>query len=286
LWAKLPAQPMLNGAQPCTSREGLLRSHGTMPSVPRRKQIDDRPPLESRLDGELRLLHQRGLTNPQIYDLRALLGVARVLSATGTDLAKIESALAHAIEAYSDDAEIETARLWYGLQPKTRDTRNLSSTERTNAVWEYSSEQARQNGEKPLALSYYRTHLAKKTWKFLAEQLALAYEESIAQQPEAQRAASLHGARHLQVGLKTRLHTAPAAELFSDADRSPRPPGAQNEKMIVVKTRGTTYGFTKRFIHMRFHLVESLEILTLDLLLVLGVLLGIIVVIVLIVYFA
>src|SRR5690242_6160767 len=91
---------------------------------------DDRDPLEAKLDGDLRLLHQRGLVEPDTHDLEGLLRVAGALSDAGTDLQKIEAALALAFSDYGDDAKVETMHLWYGLQPRTRETRQLSSSER------------------------------------------------------------------------------------------------------------------------------------------------------------
>lgn len=259
-----------------------------MPRVPRKKHTDDRSPLESKLDGELRLLHQRGLTKPDLHDLEALLKVALAQSATGTDLERVETALAHAISAYRDNTKIEAAHLWYGLHPKTRDTRALSSTARTIAAWEYVAAQARKDGEKPYSREYYRSTLGGERWAFLARQLALRYNESetsLPVIPDTQAADNLRPVRQLKVGLKTQFHTVPAADIFSEPD-DPHPPKVRDEKMIVIKTRASTYGFTKRFMHVRFHLVESFDVFTIDLLLVLGVLLGVIALIVLAVYLA
>jgi hypothetical protein len=140
-------------------------------------KADTRDPLESQLDGNLRTLHGRGLSDPQLHDLQALLLVARALSQTGTDLGKIEAALRLAISDYGEETvKIEVAELWFGLKPETR---GLPSSRRHVIAWEYAKD--RIAGDK--GFQNFRTHRASKRYKSLASKLFVRYREKTSRPP-------------------------------------------------------------------------------------------------------
>lgn len=132
----------------------------------KRKKPPD--PLESELNGNLRRLRERGFVEFDIHDLRALLKVAVALSQTGTPREKIEAALTLAIDDYLDEAKIETAHLWYGLRPKTQDTRGLEAGKRTTIAWKYALAHDPQENR---SREGFRTHGGDEHFEFLAKQL-------------------------------------------------------------------------------------------------------------------
>jgi hypothetical protein len=85
--------------------------------------------LKRRLNAQLVKLRQRGLVDPKLDDLTDVLTVAELLIDHGTQRERVEAALELAIGEYeraediADVAKAQTvARLWFGLDPATRNT--------------------------------------------------------------------------------------------------------------------------------------------------------------------
>jgi hypothetical protein len=142
------------------------------------KQKDDRDTLEIQIEGNVRTLRERGLADPNVYDLHALLQVAGTLSQTGTDREKIEAALTLAIGDYHDAAKIETVHLWLGLHPQTQNTRGLTSEEQLTIAWKY----ARAHDPKEnRAREGFRTNGGRERFRYLAKRLFLRYTAATAE---------------------------------------------------------------------------------------------------------
>jgi hypothetical protein len=255
------------------------------------KRRDSRDPLEIQIEGDLRTLLIRGLSHPDLHDLEALVQVARGLSTTGTDLEKIEAALALAVSDYDDEAKIETTHLWFGIRPKTRDTRKMSSAERHEAAWEY----AREKDDRDRSFSYFRTHRARSRYEYLARRLFVRYTENKSNSSEASAVSDANkGAptsdskeRQLHIGFTTQVKTLSAEQSVprpqqrargrrrgwllrrEDARDSPLASAGSKERVVaIVKTRLGTYGITKRRVHIRLEFVEYCHLLSIDLIVI------------------
>jgi hypothetical protein len=122
------------------------------------------------LEKNLRVLHRRGLVDPRVDDLDALLVVSQLLSPKLGDLARVRDALEKAIDAESGSRS-DLLRVWFGLpaiSPNAPDTRAMTSAQRHRAAWEY------EGGGK--AESTFRTHRASEYFEALAKRLLAAAE--------------------------------------------------------------------------------------------------------------
>lgn len=180
-------------------------------SVPAR-----RPRRWGPIQGNLRLLHRRGLRNPPLHELGELVAVARNLSTADSDQGKVIDALAQAIDACWGGASDElpslrdTMRLWFGLpavdDPGAPDTAALGSAQRHATAWAYWVGPERLADTKPKeAEETFRTSKAKDRYIALAQKLVQL--EAEADQP-------------------TPVRTPPASDLSESAPIPEPPPPA------------------------------------------------------------
>ena len=260
-----------------------------MPSAVARAGKDDRDPLEIQLDGNLRTLHRRGLSDPRVYDLDGLLLVARALSRAATDEARIEDALALAIGDYGEPEACETVHLWFGLHPKTQDTRELAVTKRHEAAWEYAEKTAKQ------AFHSFRTHGTQSRVEFLARRLYVRYMEKDAEpngvaelafQTEKDEPAADPKQRQLHMSVAGQLKSRGVEPAPSSHQRptrrhgwllkrelhyqdSPLEPSSESPKSgVVVKAGQIGLRLSKRKLYIEFEVLEAMEILAVDLLVI------------------
>jgi hypothetical protein len=129
----------------------------------------------AQIDKDLHKLQHRGLNNPRLNELRALVDVANELSDKPTPGQRVEDALAQAIDACWEEELGDAMRLWFGLPAlkatQAPDTRTMTSTERHKVAsehWEHESE------------STFRTSGAARRYQSLAKKLV-----ELAARPEA-----------------------------------------------------------------------------------------------------
>jgi hypothetical protein len=118
--------------------------------------------------------------------MSVLLKIARRISSQGTDRERVEEALLLAISDYGEPRDQDVARLWFGLDPSTRDR---SLRERLEAAVE------RWEGQR--AESTVRTKDGRRIVRFLADRLLDRYAKTDDPQPvptQAPMAASIEQA--------------------------------------------------------------------------------------------
>jgi hypothetical protein len=134
------------------------------------------------VEKELGKLRRRGLSNPRVQDLKALLAIAQVLSNKPREAEQIEDALLLAIDGFALP-EHNILRVWFGLaavdDPDAPDTRGMTSKERHKAAWEYAGS--------PGAESTFRSTRTTERYKDLAARLVRLYEKALAQAAEPPR---------------------------------------------------------------------------------------------------
>jgi hypothetical protein len=163
-----PQQP--DEATPCKVLQSPLNTAKLADYMPGALRYTRDPSLRTQLAKELTRLRTRGLNDPRLNDLEALLKVADALGDGDSELARVEDAIEKVLSNYNPDSvHRQVLRLWLGLDDKTR---SEPVTARHEAAWKC-------YGEARVELATFTSHGWAEYRDTLARWLADAYAEHL-----------------------------------------------------------------------------------------------------------